>query len=339
MESFRLAYYEALWLLWLVLALIGLIAWSFYRKKKLLEQFAASDMLKHINRNVSFRRQLLKWSLLLLAVVAIVLALAQPGWNPKPERIERKGRDVVVLLDVSRSMLAEDLAPNRLERAKIFINDLINVLDGDRIGIITFAGKSMLKCPLTQDYGFARLALADIDIQSVGMRGTNIGDAIRMATNEVFDKTARDFKDIILITDGDDHDSFPEDAAAKAGEEGIRIFAIGLGDEKEGKRIPITGPDGKKIFLKYQGQEVWSKLGGDTLREIAMNANGRYFPVGTGTIELDKIYQKLNADAEEKKLESTTVMRYDEKFQIFLALALMAVMAESVISERKKVSS
>ena len=137
-----------------------------------------------------------------------------------------------------------------------------------------------MKCPLTQDYAFVRMALADISTESTSRGGTQIGDAIRKATDEVFDKQSRQYKDLILITDGEDHDSFPVQAAQKAAEDGVRIIAIGLGDDATGSRIPITGPNGEKTFLKYQGQEVWSKLDSDTLREVAYaTEGGKYLSV------------------------------------------------------------
>jgi len=334
----RLGNYEALWLLWLLPIMAGVYGWSFYRKRQGLKAFADSELLKRINVNVSVKRQIAKAALMLGAAAAIIVALTQPGWNPRPEKIQRKGRDIVILLDVSKSMLAEDIYPNRLERAKLEINELISVLDGDRIGIVAFAGKPVVKCPLTQDYGFVRLAVADIGPESVSRGGTLIGDAIRVALNEMFDKQVRDYKDIILITDGDDHESFPEKAAEKAAQEGVRIFAIGLGDETEGKRIPITGPDGKKTFLKYKGEEVWSKLDADTLRKVAFATNGgKYLPAGTGNFSLMEFYKDVIEPSQKREVESATVIRYDERFQIFVALALLLLVIEALVSERKKV--
>jgi Ca-activated chloride channel family protein len=333
----RLANYEMLWLLWGLPFLALLYGYSFYRKRQALKQFATSELLQRINMNVSIRRQVAKAVLLLVVAWAMIMALTQPGWNPRPEKIQRRGRDVVVLMDVSRSMLAEDRYPNRLEHAKLAVSDLLEVLQGDRVGIIAFAGNAVLKCPLTQDYGFVRMALADISPESVSRGGTNIGDAIRKAVKEVFDQKERDFKDIILITDGEDHDSFPVKAAESAAQEGIRIFAIGFGDDREGSRIPITTPNGEKTFLKYQGEEVWSKLDSYTLGKISLATGGKYLPVGKDTFNLEKFYYSTIATAGKKELESTTILKYDEKFQIFLALALGLLVIEAFISERKKI--
>jgi Ca-activated chloride channel family protein len=232
--------------------------------------------------------------LLIGGFAAVVFAMTRPAWNPKPREIKRKGRDVVILLDVSRSMLAEDIKPNRLERAKIAIKDLMEKLRGDRIGIVTFAGNSSVKCPLTQDYAFVQMAIDRLAPESTTRGGTNVGDAIRQATSEVFDEQVKEFKDIILITDCDDQEgSFPEKAAEQAGQKGIRIIAVGLGNPNEGARIPIMGSDGTKTFLKYNGQEVWTKLDDKTLRKIATATGGAYIPVETGTFDLGQIYLDL----------------------------------------------
>ncbi len=330
---------NALWLLFAVpLVLAPAYAWCFWRKARTLRVLASNEMLAKINNTVSLTKQVFKAGLLIAAFVCIVVALTEPKWNPQPQQIRRKGRDVVILLDTSRSMLAEDITPNRLERSKIAISDLMDVLQGDRIGIITFAGVATVKCPLTQDYAFVRMALADISTESTSRGGTMIGDAIRRAAEDVFDKQSRQYKDLILITDGEDHDSFPIQAAQKAAEGGVRIIAIGLGDDATGSRIPITGPNGEKTFLKHQGQEVWSKLDSDTLREVAYaTEGGKYLSVSPGTtLDLGRIYEDLIASAEGRKLESMTMMKYDEKFQIFVALAIVLLVGEVLVSERRR---
>ena len=182
-----------------------------------------------------------------------------------------------------------------------------------------------------------RMALSDITTESTNMGGTMIGDAIRKAQNDLFETGGEQYKDIILITDGEDHESIPEEAAAQAGLEGIRIIAIGLGDEDEGTPIPVIGADGRKTFLTYEGQIVKSRLDAETLRKVALNsAGGTYLPVETGTFDLDKIYADLVASAAKRQLEETTMMEYDEKFQVFLALAILIIVCEMLISERKK---
>jgi Ca-activated chloride channel family protein len=330
---------RALWLLFAVpVVLLPAYVWCFWRKAKALRILASNEMLKKINTSVSLKKQIFKAFLLITAFVVIVAALTEPRWNPQTQKIKRAGRDVVILLDTSRSMLAEDIKPSRLERSKIAVRDLLERLGGDRIAIVTFAGNASVKCPLTQDYAFVRMVLADISTESTGRGGTMIGDAIRKATEEVFDRQSREYKDIILITDGEDHDSFPVQAAEKAATEGIRIIAIGLGDEAEGSRIPITETDGRKTFLKYDGAEVWSKLDADTLRKVVYETDGgKYLSVEPGTtLDLGEIYTRLIESAEKRELESATMMKYDEKFQIFLALGIGLIICEAMISERRK---
>ncbi len=333
---------KALWLLFAVpVVLIPAYVWCFWRKARALRVLASHEMLGKINVSVSLQRQVFKAVLLVAAFVSIVIALTEPRWNPKPQQIKRKGRDIVILLDTSRSMLAEDLKPNRLDRSKLAIRDLLESLGGDRIAIVTFAGNATVKCPLTQDYAFVRMALADVSTESTTRGGTMIGDAIRKATKDVFDQQSRQYKDIILITDGEEHEgqeSFPVQAAEKAAEEGVRIIAIGLGDEGQGARIPITGPGGEKTFLKYEGEEVWSKLGGEMLREIVFPTGGMFLAVRPGeTFSLDEIYEAYIATAEKRELESVTMMTYDERFQIFVALGILLIICEALLSERKKV--
>jgi Ca-activated chloride channel family protein len=290
-----------------------------------------------INVSISFTGRRWKAVLLIVAFSLGVVAAARPAWNPLPKKLERRGRDVVFILDVSKSMLAEDLVPNRLERAKLAIRDALERLAGDRVALVLFAGNAVVKCPLTLDYGFFRMMLEDVSTDSIARGGTMIGDAIRKSLDEVFDDQQKKFKDIILITDGEDHDSFPVEAAADAGERGIRIIAIGIGDEEQGKRVPQKDEAGRRAFLKYKGREVWSKLDADSLRKM-VNATpgGRYLNVTTGTIDLGDVYMKLIAGAEKKALESRTVVRYEEKFQIFLAGVIILLFLELLVRERKR---
>ncbi len=339
MTSPRFESPEMLHLLWLLPVLFGIVLYRFRRKDQALLRFAEAGLIERINRSVSRARQWWKNVLVVAASLLIVIALARPAWNPRPEKVESKGRDIVFVLDVSRSMLAEDLKPNRLERAKIAIRDLIEKIEGDRVAMVAFAGTAIVKCPLTQDYGFFRLMLDDTGPESVGRGGTLIGDALRKTADEVYSDRLKHYKDIILITDGEDQDSFPVEAARDVGERGIRLIAIGLGDEKEGQRIPVVNEKGDRTFLRHGDQEVWSRLDADTLRKMVdATPGGRYLNVATGTFDLGAIYQDLLADAEKRTLESMKINRYEEKFQIFLGAALLLLLAEMALSERKRIN-
>jgi len=326
-----------LYFLWLtpVLAVVYVYGWR--KRKKDLEAFIDAGLLNRIIISGGNVQRYRKALVLLAAFVFLILAMTRPAWNYKSEKIERKGRDVVFLLDVSKSMLAEDMVPNRLERAKIAIMDCVEQLRGDRVGLVAFAGTAAVKCPLTLDYGFFQMMLEGISTDSIARGGTMIGDAIRNTVAEVFDDQAKEFKDIILITDGEDHESFPVEAAKSAGEKGVRLIAIGLGDEDEGKRIPITNETGQKTFLKYKGREIWSKLDAGTLRRMVIETpGGKYLNVSTGTIDLGKVYLDLVASASKKDLESETIKKYEEKFQIFLGVAFALFCIEMIMRERTR---
>ena len=326
-------------LLWLLPVLLGVAAYRFHKKDQALARFAEIALLERINQSVSRARQWWKAVMVVAAAFLIVISLARPAWNPRPEKVESKGRDIVFVLDVSRSMMAEDLKPNRLERAKLAIRDLVDKVEGDRVALVAFAGTSIVKCPLTQDYGFFRLMLDDTGPESVSRGGTLIGDALRKTVDEVYSDRLKRYKDIILITDGEDQDSFPVEAAKEVGERGIRLIAIGLGDENEGQRIPVVNEKGERTFLRHGGQEVWTRLDADTLRKMVdATPGGRYLNVATGTFDLGAIYRDLLADAEKRYLESIKINRYEEKFQIFLGAAILLLLAEMALSERRKVN-
>lgn len=337
MSEVRFFNLEMVHLLWAIPLLFAMWIYASRQRRRALELFAEAGLLKRINLSVSESRRWWKSVAVALAFGLIVFGLMRPGWNPKPKKLERRGRDVVFVLDVSRSMLAEDLAPNRLERAKLAILDCVERLQGDRVGLVAYAGTAAVKCPLTLDYGFFKMAAETISTESIARGGTMIGDAIRKSLDEVLDDQEKKYKDIILITDGEDHDSFPVEAAEEAGRRGVRLIAIGLGDEDQGKRVPITDEYGSKTFLKHKGQEVWTKLDADTLREmVKATPDGKYLNVSTGTIDLGDVYMKFVASAEEKELESQTVHRYEEKFQIFLVLGFFLLCVESVVGERRR---
>ena len=336
MNTLRFLSVEFFFLLWGIPLLVFLFVYDLRRRRRSLEQFADPVIVRRLNDSVDSGRRRWKILLLILTYVLIVFALARPAWNPKPQTVVRKGRDVLFLLDVSRSMLAEDLAPNRLERAKLSIMDALEKLQGDRVALIAFAGSSAVRCPLTLDYNFFAAMLEGITVDSIDRGGTLIGDALRRGLEDVYGDREQRFKDIVLITDGEDHDSFPLDAAADAGNRGIRIIAIGLGDENTGRRIPITDESGRRGFVTHEGREVWTKLDADMLRDMAAaTPGGRYINVATGAMDFGDIYLSLIADAEKRALESETIIRYEEKFTLFLVLAYILLLIEGILSDRK----
>ena len=337
MNLLRLENPGMLQLLWLFPVLVGIAIYKFRRKDAAIAGFAEQTLLTRINQAVSRTRQWWKEILILAAIALMIVSLARPAWNPRPEKVETRGRDIVFVLDVSRSMLAEDLKPNRIDRARLAIRDLLEQLDGDRVALVAFAGTSVVRCPLTQDYGFFRLMLDDTGPDTVSRGGTSIGDALRKTLDEVYGDRLKRFKDIVLITDGEDQDSYPVEAAREAGERGIRLIAVGLGDEKEGERIPVVNEKGERAFLRHGGQEVWSRLDADTLRKmVEATPGGKYLNVATGSFDLGAIYRDLLADEEKRTLESLKINRYEEKYQIFLGAAILLLLVEMMLSERRK---
>jgi len=336
MSGIKLQTIEMLYLLWALPLLFGLFLYSAGRRQQLLERFLSPNLQQRLVFVNPVRRRW-KAALILSGFALLVIGLARPAWNLQQTTVTRKGRDVVFVVDVSKSMLAEDLAPNRLERAKLAIADVIAKLQGDRVGLLVFAGTAAVKCPLTLDYGFFRMMLDNVSVESIERGGTMIGDAIRVVLDQMLDKQEKKYKDIVLITDGEDHESFPVEAAKEAAEKGVRLFIVGLGDENEGRRIPVTDESGRRSFMKYREQEVWSRLDADTLRTMAMaTPGGRYLNVATGTIDLGEVYMQLIGSAEKKELEEETIQKYEEKFQVFLALAFLLLTLEALISERRK---
>jgi Ca-activated chloride channel family protein len=336
MNALRLHNIEMLYLLWLLPVLLGLFLHGANRRKQLLERFIHTGLLQKLVFVNPVRRRW-KAALILAGFGLLVMGLARPAWNLEQSTIMRTGRDVVFVLDVSRSMLAEDLAPNRLERAKLAIADVIDKLQGDRVGLLVFAGTAAVKCPLTLDYGFFRMMLDNVSTESISRGGTMIGDALRVVLDQMLDAQEKKYKDIVLITDGEDHESFPIEAAKEAAEKGVRLFIIGLGDENEGKRIPVLDASGRRTFMKYEGREVWSRLDAETLREMALTTPGsRYLNVATGTIDLGEVYMQLIGSAEKKELEEETIEKYEEKFQVFLGIAFLLLGLENLISERRR---
>jgi len=324
-----------LWGLWCLPLAVLILLFAGWRRRVLLRRFlgSASSAMNHHGR------QLARGLLVIGGLASLVCALARPGIDPTPQRVQRSGRDVVILLDVSRSMLARDLKPSRLERAKILIRDLLDSAKGDRIGIIAFAGSSVVRCPLTTDYSFARLTLDTLTPDAVARGGTFIGDAIRVALDQVFTEGDDRFRDIVLITDGDDQESKPVEAASAAGKRGIRIIAVGLGSELEGAMVPVdtASNSGKPEYMTYEGSVVRSKLDSGSLRAIAnASKDGVFLNVGTGTIQMDKVYRTLAERAERRELDSVDRVKYKELFQYALGASVALLVLQSLIGQRRR---
>jgi Ca-activated chloride channel family protein len=331
--TFQLLDPHALLLFWALPLLAALLVVHGQRRARKLRLFNHNSGAGPVRLLVALARH----SLLFVTLALIIIALARPAWQQKSTKVKREGRDVVFMLDVSRSMLAEDLSPNRLERAKLAIMDCVERLQGDRVSLVAFAGSAKVRCPLTMDYGFFRqmLELLSTDMEVKG--GTNIGDSLRLVQQEVFDNQIKAYKDIILITDGEDHESFPVNAAEAVGDEGIRLIVIGLGDARQGQPIPIVDGQGRRRNLTYEGKEVATRLDAATLAKIALaTPGGRYLPVATGAIDLGQVYLDLIAGDAKRQLAEETIENFDEKFQYFLGLALLLLLLEMMLGMKTR---
>ncbi|MBI3828827.1 MAG: VWA domain-containing protein [Planctomycetes bacterium] len=320
-------YPEALYLLWLGPLWIGLAVYARARRRRAVRDFVAAAMEPRLVPAESAARFWLKASLSAAALVCAVLALARPRWGEYFLEVRSRGCDLYVLLDVSKSMLAEDVPPNRLERAKADLKVLLTRLKGERVGLIAFAGRAAVKCPLTSDYGFFRLALDDTDTSSAPRGGTAIGDAIRKAL-EILPKEGDRDEALLLITDGEDHESYPLLAADAAGERKVTIFSVGLGDAAQGARVPSKKGG---TWLTREGQQVWSKMDANTLDEIAKRTNGAFVSVGTKAYDLGQIYVDHLARLRGEEGAELKRKRLEERFQIFLGLALLCLALDLLI--------
>lgn len=318
-------------LLWVVL-LVGLAGgYAIWQRRRALRSFASAGLLPKIAPPTTWTRPIVRLTLQVVCLVALVAAILHPRWGESEERFTTRAIDVLVLLDVSRSMLATDLVPNRLERARLSIrDDLIPVLGGDRIGLITFAGTPTLTCPLTNDYGFFRLALEDVTTRTAARGGTLIGDAIRLAQLS-FDDAVDTSRLVILITDGEDQKSFPVEAAkALWQDKQVPVVALALGDEREGARIPTADGD----YQRYDGRIVWSRANFDDLRQIAAASPLDVFlGVGTRDFDLGEIYRQIVNSIEFQPKTEVEKNQQPSRYHPFAVLALLALLIDSFLRD------
>jgi Ca-activated chloride channel family protein len=328
-------------LLWVALVVAAAGVYGVWQRRRTLRLFAAARLLVRLAPTPGWGRGLLRVGLVALALASLTAAIIGPRWGEREQTVFRRGIDVMILLDVSRSMLARDIAPNRLERAKLSIrDDLLPALGGDRVGLITFAGVPTLKCPLTNDYGFFRLALDDVTTQSAPRGGTLIGDAIRKA-RDCFNSPLDTHKLVILITDGEDHESYPVEAARGMWQDQkIPIVAVALGDEREGARIPIEAGGGGEKYLEYKGDVHWSRADFDDLRKIAAVSDlNAFVPVGTRDFNLGEIYRERVVPAIQYREQAETErVPLPSQYHGFAVAALALLLIESFMRDGGRLS-
>jgi len=334
-EGIRVANNNYIILLLLVPALIIFYKYAFRKKKEALWRFGNFELLEQLSLSTNKWHQLLKASFLIMATGYIVIALLRPQMGTRLEEVKREGQDIIIALDVSASMLAEDIAPNRLEKAKHEVMKIIDRLEGDRIGLVAFAGAAFVQCPLTLDYGACKIFLDIMDTKLIPRQGTAIGEAIKTAIS-AFNEKERKHKVLILITDGEDHESEPLKWAESAKLEGIVIYTVGIGS-REGVPIPQINENRKQVGFKRDKDEqiVISKLDEVTLEKIALETKGKYYRATPGESELDKIYNAIS-QMDKKEIASFQFTQFEDQFQIFLFLALYLIVIEFFLPDRKK---
>ncbi len=308
----------------------------FYKNRQnAIKKFVQAELMDSIVASVSKRKQKIKAIIVITALLFIIFALVQPKWGYHWEDVERRGIDLVVAVDTSRSMLADDIKPNRLQAAKREINDLINVIDGDRVGLVAFAGTAFLQCPLTLDYGAFNLFLDDINTSLIPVGGTSFGEAIKKSMS-AFSSKLKKHKAIVLITDGEDHQGNAMEMAKAAKEQGIVVYTVGVG-KKEGAYIKLKDGKGNETLLKdREGQVVKSRLDEVLLNKIAIETGGAYTPAYGTQWGLANIYTNIIGNMEEKQLGGKKIKLYENRFQIPLFIALILITLESLIGERTR---
>jgi Ca-activated chloride channel family protein len=324
------------WFILLMPVLVGFFIWAYQRRQEALRRFAEPKLLRRLIPGFRLSRQILKWTLFLAAFFFLVLALVQPRFGVKMEMVERKGVDIMMGLDISESMLAQDIAPDRIERAKHEIAQMIGLLKGDRIGIIVFAGEAFVQCPLTLDYGAATMFLDVVTTDWVQVQGTALGGAMDLAMQS-FKSQSKKGKVLILLTDGEDHEGNALETARKVAAEGIRIYTIGIGSEN-GVPIPLQKSGGNVIYKKdNSGNLVLTKLDQMTLEKIAAETGGRYFHAGTD-LNLGAIYEEI-MKLEKADLGINKISVYEEQYQWFLSIALVLLLLEFFIPDRVRATA
>jgi Ca-activated chloride channel homolog len=312
-------------------ALLLVYAWR--RRRKMAERFASAPMLARLAPPMAPWRGWVKGSLLLLALLFLFLALARPQWGRKLEVVERKGLDIVLVQDISLSMLATDIQPSRLVRSRHEMSAFLDALQGDRVALVAFSGEARTLVPLTLDYASLRLFLDELRPGWL-MPGTDIGAAMRQAM-KVFAGAggAPEQQVMVLLTDGEEHNAEALQVAQEAADIGIRIYTIGIGS-RSGVPIPVPAPDDSMSYKKdKQGNIVTTHLEEETLKSIAANTGGRYYYAGPGEFQLQKVLSDI-ASLEKKKLASQNMDLYQERYALPLGLALFLLLAESLVSDR-----
>lgn len=333
-QAMRFAAPHILWLLLVVP--VGLLLFAFAaRAQKASRRAWAGSLYDRLATGQDRKRERLRLACFWLGWSFVVLALARPQWGGEIVMSKRQGIDLVIALDVSTSMLAEDMRPNRLAAAKRAIADLVGRMGGDRLGLVAFAGDALTLCPLTLDHGTVLLLLDSMGPTSVSNPGTNVGAALRRA-RDTFVKKETKYKALVLVTDGESHEGDVIREAEEAAKEGIVVYAIGIGSP-DGQPIPERDENGAVLGFKKDrsGRTVNSRLDEETLQQIAAATNGRYYRSTPQAVEMAGVLQELQS-LEKKELEGMLATHFEERYQWPLALAALVLALEMLIPNRRR---
>lgn len=301
-------------------------------KRKKQREFGDLDLIKKLSPDQSLFKPVLKFIIILLAFVALIFGLVNPKIGTKVETIKREGIDIVFAMDVSKSMLAEDVTPSRLEKSKQVVSQIINQLGNDRIGIVAYAGSAFPVLPITTDYGVAKMFLQSTNTNMVSSQGTSLEDAIELSST-YFDKGNKTSKLLILLSDGEDHTEGAESAAAEANKNGMKIITIGLGTEKGGP-IPIKQNGVVESFKRDNNNDVViTKLNQESLENIAKATNGGYVN-GNNTKQVVEYVKKALENIQKTEFEATQMANFQSQFQWFLGIAFALLFLDVFLSER-----
>jgi Ca-activated chloride channel family protein len=326
---------EWFWGLLLVPLLVVLFGRAEKRSAARLREFVSERLLPALARTVDRRRRKLRFALTLLGVVLAITALAKPRWGYIYEDVKRKGLDLIFAADTSRSMLSNDVPPSRLQRVKLAAQDLLNELQGDRVGLIAFAGRAFLQAPLTIDYNAAVEAINDLDTTTIPEGGTNISAAIDLAV-QTYGKSAIGNRALIIFTDGEELSGDAMKTAKAAADAGVRIFSVGVGTP-EGSLIPLSGDGGGTAFVKdSNGQVVKSKLDEKRLKEIAEETGGFYIHLEDGPRTMKRLYDEGLAKMQAGEIDDRMSRRPIERYQWPLGAALVVFGAAFLLRERRR---
>ena len=332
MEMFRFANPEYFWGLLIIPLLLVFYIFSRIARKRAVKRFGSEEIISGLMPYASKSRPTFKFIILMLALACFITGIARPQFGSKLKKIKREGVELIIALDVSNSMLAEDIEPNRLERAKRAISWLVDRLNDDKIGLIVFAGQAYTQLPITTDYNSAKMFLASVNTEIVPVQGTAIGAAIELATRS-FTPSQEANKAIIIITDGENHEDDAVAMAQAANEKGIIVHTIGMG-LPQGAPIPVYRGGMKDYRKDNEGNPVVTKLNETMLEQISSAGNGIYVRANNAQVGLNTLFDEINK-MEKTEMEARIYSEYDDQFQYFFAIGLALLLIEFMIMERK----